>query len=252
MGKPCTDKMMDCDAYRLLITGYIDEELSEQEMHTLKAHLQTCEDCLTYLKRAEGMKTALKRYTLCQNMPEVPANFARNVSEQLQEMFEEERMSLGARLRTAYRGFVLDVVERWVSSLKTRPFVWTTSVSCLLLFVAGAMFLNVFRFSSMQEFVQVGKETEQLVAVAPQPMIRFEDDETMLEDMDDSRFATETSTEPVPDDQFAAEPFIRVAQNGIESVEDYVYSHVIEVYQEPFVDDLVFVGYVQNAFIEQP
>ncbi len=45
-------------------------------------------------------------------------------------------------------------------------------------------------------------------------------------------------------------PFIRVASHHTPSVEDYVYSHVVEVYQTHFMDDAVFVGYVHDVFTQ--
>lgn len=240
---------MNCDAYRLLITGYIDGELSDHEMHTLKAHLQTCEECLADLKRAEAMKTVFKRYTLLQNAPEVPVGFARNITDQVQEMVEEERIPLTARIKTAYRAFVLDLVDRWVNSLRTRPFAWTTLASCLVLVVAGVMFFNAFHFSFMQqsvEFVEVTPETVDRVAQLTSP--------TSEKLSPDLQIEIVPGEETIATDEeyviFAEEPFIRMAQNDTESVENYIYSHVTEVYQDQFVDDAVFVGYVQNAFTE--
>jgi anti-sigma factor RsiW len=116
---------MDCEAYRILISGYIDGELSEQEMQMLKVHLQTCEACAGYLQKLESMQTALKRYTLFQDMPEIPSNFAGRVTEQLQDIIEEKQSSFGNTLRTRYRTWVIELAERWAGSLKTRPFAWT-------------------------------------------------------------------------------------------------------------------------------
>ncbi len=223
---------MDCDAYRLLITGYVDGELSDQEMHSLKTHLETCEECLAYLKCTEAMRTSLKRYTFLKTVPpEIPINFAWNITEQLQGMREEEQLSLAARIRIAYHAFVLDIVERWVSSLRTRPFAWTTLVTGLLLVVAGVIALNMFPFSSTPD---------PQIAMAPhtKPLSANENPDQFV------------VVAPESESGFAEEPFIRMAQTDTESVEDYIYSHVTEVYQDRFVDDAVFVEYVQNAFME--
>ena len=50
--------------------------------------------------------------------------------------------------------------------------------------------------------------------------------------------------------KFAESPFVRVAQSDTSPVEDYVYSHILEGYPDHIIDNVVFVGYVQNAFIE--
>jgi hypothetical protein len=46
------------------------------------------------------------------------------------------------------------------------------------------------------------------------------------------------------------ESFLNVEKDESVSVEDYVYSHVITVSQDQFIDDALFVGYVQDAVYE--
>jgi hypothetical protein len=88
----------------------------------------------------------------------------------------------------------------------------------------------------------------------------FEAEEGSLETDVSSQYALNASKAVSPEEteetmeniiEVADEPFILVAHNDeAEPVEDYVYSHVIEAYQGHFVDDVMFVGYVQDAFIE--
>jgi hypothetical protein len=47
--------------------------------------------------------------------------------------------------------------------------------------------------------------------------------------------------------QVDEESFLQFAKSESTPVEDYVYSHVITVSQDQFIDDAVFVGYVQDA-----
>jgi anti-sigma factor RsiW len=136
---------MDCNAYHVLMTGYIDGELSGDEMQMLKTHLQTCEACLTYLKHLETLETLLKRYHLFQEISDVPADFAHNMSVKLQEVIARERIPLGAKLKEQYRGLVLGIVERWANSLRTRPLTWVTSVSFLVVCIAGIVFVDIFQ-----------------------------------------------------------------------------------------------------------
>jgi hypothetical protein len=293
---------MDCNAYRILITGYIDEELSHDEMQTLKTHLQTCKSCYAYLIRAEAMKTVLKRCRLLQEVPEVPQEFAHNISAILQETTTKEKISLGAKVSTKYRELVLGIVDKWRSSLKTRPFAWMTSVSFCVLLLAGVVFVDVFRTVyeensgqsakiSPKPVMQIAQKNRgfnersplQPPAVALDSEKRSETEGQEIFDNEPIRFAEEIPLEPtilsrqqdkrmpaeeanqldlletsgdqVLEDmdvlQFDEVSFKRVVAKGVDaSVEGYVYSHVIEVSQELFIDDAVFVGYVQNASFE--
>jgi hypothetical protein len=237
---------MNCEAYRILINGYIDQELSDRELQMLKAHLQTCERCLCYLKQMETLQTTLNRYALFQDVPEVSADFAHKVTAQLQEVLEKEHVSLGNRLRTRYRNFVLNIVEKWANSLKTRPFAWTTTMSCFLVLVVGLLFFEVFQRSYQENSIR-------FEAVAPEAVTQVAQNDS-LSKKQEVALLVETSQGQLPDTiefvDVGEEPFVRVARNDTGLVEDYVYSHVIEVYQDQLVDDAVFVGYVQDAFIQ--
>jgi hypothetical protein len=262
-------KIMNCDAYRILISGYIDNELSDDEMQSLKAHLPTCEACLLHLKQMEAMQTRLKRYTLFQDLPETSPNFARKITDQLEKALQEEQLSIAARLRNKYRSFVFNIIELWVNSLQTRPFTWTTSVSCLLVLVMGLAFFDVSQRISLRQSPQFEAEVPTSQSVIPiaqqdeQQQIRSQEVAESKESFPVVNVGSEPSiSAPIleaQDDQFvemvevvkvAEEPFVRIAHNESSSVDDYVYSHVIEVYQDQFVDDAVFVGYVQNTILQ--
>jgi hypothetical protein len=242
---------MNCDAYHILITGYIDEELSEDELQRLKTHLNTCETCLQYLQRQEMMHTAFKRYSLIQEVPEVPKNFASKVTEQLQGiLLEEQSVSFWEKLQQRSQSLVLNLVERWASSLKTRPFAWTVSMSCFLALFVGLLSFEVYQRSfqpvSMPRMAEapesspfVVDQNDSLVGVDPESLIRFEET---------GDFSAAPEFIEVADED--GQPIFHVAQNGAGTVEDYVYSHVIEVYQDRLVDDVMFVGYMQDVFIQ--
>jgi anti-sigma factor RsiW len=51
--------MSECSKYNLLISAYIDGELSEAEAEELKQHLDTCKDCRAYLKMLEAVSKQL-------------------------------------------------------------------------------------------------------------------------------------------------------------------------------------------------
>jgi len=312
---------MDCNAYRILITGYLDGELSDDEVQMLKTHLQTCGSCLTYLKRMETMETVLKRYTLLQEVPEVPQDFAHNISAILQGITEKKKLSLAAKMRQKYREFVLDIVEKWVGSLRTRPFAWMASASFLVVLIAAVVSVNIFETVyekkplqypgvSPEPVIQVAQKEKspverksiQFPAVAPEPEKRAETDIQAIDggepieyvdvdvppvstfrapkpgrtfkkedekspviepsrdgSIDDESVVIEALRDRSMDDEpveVAEEAFIRftknegVAKNENVSVEGYVYSHIIEVSQDQFIDDAMFVGYVQDTLFE--
>ncbi len=290
---------MDCNAYRILITGYIDGELSDDEMQMLKTHLQTCKSCFAYLIRAEAMKTVLKRCRLLQEVPEVPPNFARNISVLLREAAKKEKFPFSVKLRAKYREFVLSIIERWVSSLKTRPFAWMTSISLLVILIAGVVFIDILRTIYQERSIQSGKapptavmrvaqkseapggeESFQFPEAAPELEKREESyTQIVVEDepiryieiipesttLDEKRElgslkegtskqspVIEASRDRLKEDTKVIEvdedSFVRSVKSDGVSVEGYVYSHVIEVSQDQFIVDAVFVGYVQDAF----
>ncbi|MBD3308759.1 hypothetical protein GF339_20285 [candidate division KSB3 bacterium] len=287
---------MKCDAYHILISGYLDGELAEHETQMLKEHLQTCEACVAYLKRLETMKASVKRYALCQQVPEVPAHFARNITAQLQDLVQATPTPLSARLKTAYRSCVLHVIDRWVASLKARPFAWATAVSCALVALVGVGVVSVVEVSSPPPSVPTEPRSPQTMVSAPspsesrqaeppapqlemkpemkmvaRPQIRVAQEESPQVSVrspdaglkeqavapppgqadtaaDMIEIAAEQFSEELDHIEFADEPFIQVARNDSDSVKDYIYSHVIEMYQDQFLDDTVFVGYVQSAF----
>src|SRR4030042_6199771 len=136
---------MDCNAYRIFISGYIDGELADDEMHMLKGHLQTCEACLSYLHRLEHIEIALKRYNLLQEFPGIPPDFAQNVSRKLQTVLAREKQAVGSELQRTFRERVAAMTEKWGNRLSIRPINWATVVSVLLVGIAGAIGFNVFR-----------------------------------------------------------------------------------------------------------
>lgn len=166
---------MECNEYRIFITGYIDGELSEEETRQLKAHLLTCKACVAYLTRAEAMKTVLKRCVLLQSTPDVPPHFARNVSALLHAEQKAKQRSIIIRLTQQYRNLVLDAVEKWTASLRTRPFAWMTSVVGILIVAVSLASVNLVRslsqphVSSQPSHVVAKLESQPAPASVPLP-----------------------------------------------------------------------------------
>lgn len=265
--------MMNCEAFRILISGYLDEELSEQEVQLLKAHLQGCESCVSYLQHQEALKNALKHYTLFQESLEVPSDFAKKVVIKLQETLRPQRSPLAARIKRAYHHFVFGFVDSWINSLKTRPFTWATVVSCMFVLMVGLVSFKVVQQMSWREqariqtfgveppspvpapsaLSKVSQTSRALQGVSSPEQVNFESQEVFqaieltLETRNMAQEVEESNGLIVEEED---SPFIRVASHQALTVEDYVYSHVVEVYQTHFVDDAVFVGYVHGVFTQ--
>ncbi len=219
---------MKCDAYRILITEYIDEVLSENEHRMLKQHLRSCESCLHHLQRQEALRTTLKRYTFLQEPPVVPSDFAQKVTAQLHaetaSVFQPERVT--QRIRQG----VLRFVEAWSINLKANPFAWTAAVSCAMMFVVGLLAFNMFYSPAAHQPVRF--EAKAFVEPLPNAISDAENPSVF-----EIGFVEEQSS-LVP------------AQAQTTAFEGYVYSHVLGGYQDRLIDDIMFVGYAQDAVIQ--
>ncbi len=246
--------IMECTVYRILITGYIDNELSDDEMHQLKSHLQTCGGCVAHLRKMERMQTVLKRYHLVQEVPETSRNFARNISRILQETTPaESRPAFLERVVSRYRAFVRRLVERWIASLRARPVTWVTSVSCLLILMAGVVFMDMTHTIQQPPRYALLLPDQNPIATAPQPV-------TITEYRDDRQNRPEASPileAAVEDDaglpdfiQFSDEAVVQIAKTHSEPVASYVYSHIVEASQEQLLDNAMFASYVQDALFQ--
>ena len=226
---------MKCEAYRILITGYIDNALSENETRMLKQHLGTCEPCLQHLQRQEVLRTTLKRYTFLQEPPVVPSNFAQTVTAQLESLHPESVPVFQPNgLKHRIRQGVLRFADAWSVSLNARPFAWTAAVSCVAVLLVGIAALNVFYTPSTNNQmarVETKAPAEQAVS---QVAISDTDSSSLFE----VGFIEEQQSLPVS---------VQAQQPPLKG---YVYSHVVGGYQDRLIDDIMFVGYAQDAVIQ--
>lgn len=268
---------MDCESSRILIAGYIDEELSDEETRALKNHLQTCEGCLVHLQRMQAMHTVLKRYTFLQDAPAVPVNFARNITAQLQKAAVKQPPPLLAVLQRKYWAAVFQIVAWWRRSLRARPMIWTAAASLLLIVTTGIVFMNIVRLPSQPGSVPltVQSETPHPALIADEALPNEQDEPIQFsgelaaaadapEAVEIVSFAESDESLPVVDSseetRSAFPEFIevsgesstvRTARNSSASVvKEYVYSHIFEALQGQFVDDMVFAGYVQDVSLK--
>jgi len=235
---------MECTVYRILITGYIDNELSDDEMQQLKTHLHTCEDCVAHLHKMEQIKTAFKHYHLIQELPEVSPNFTRNISRTIQGTIPaESRPSFLLKWFHTYQSFVFRFVETWISSLRAHPGTWVTSASCLVVLMAGLVFVDMTQTMSIQQpssyITRPSADQESVAVLTPNKGLPLTPPTIPREEEVNSGLPEFI--------QFSDEPVIHVAKTNPEPVQNYVYSHVLEAAQEQFLDSAVFAGYVQDV-----
>lgn len=227
---------MTCDAYRILITGYIDDELSEADMAALKAHLRACEPCVQHLKRQEALRITLKRYAFIQDAPVVPTSFAQSVTARLQAARAEEQPALRLHWtpRAAWQG-ATDIVSVWGERLKIHSVRWAAA-TCSLALLAGLASFMLLSDSP-------NKQAARLQAKAEATPIALEQPNT-------------ASNAAAPASEAVAFGFVEDASE-VPSVQKqpstgggYVYSHVVGGYQDRLVDDAMFVTYTQDAFLQ--
>jgi hypothetical protein len=251
---------MECTASRILITGYIDNELSGDEIQQLKTHLATCEECVAYLQKMEQVKTVFKRYHLLQEIPAGSPDFARAVTQSIQATITSEpQPSILMTWLQTYRAFVLRFVDSWISSLRARPVTWVTSVSCLMIFLLGPLFVDITRtlpFQPSASFVAVAP-TEQAVTDSniQQPALKGREAEPspastpFILAFEDN--AGDDEGQGIPEFiQFSEDAVVHVAKTNTAAVNRYVYSHVLEAAQGQLLDSAVFAGYVQDALFQ--
>ena len=225
---------MNCDAYRILISGYIDEELSDSESQRLKAHLKECAACLQHFQQQEKVQAALKRYSFIHDAPEVPVNFASKITQQIEdELQQAPAPSFTERLKDRFRARVLNFVEAWIGSLKVRPFAWTASASCFFVLFA-ALVMNEMYHQTPQHLAQQTSsisETASLDEMSTESLIQFEDTDLAEQghELDGSNF------------------IVMAERAKSDPMQDYVYSHVVEAYQDRLSEDAMLIGYVQGA-----
>jgi anti-sigma factor RsiW len=87
--------MADCKEYELMISSYVDGELSEKETEALLAHLDSCASCRALLSVYRNISEAAG-----ESMLEVPDGFSASIMKKVKEMPAEPTLiSLPARLR---------------------------------------------------------------------------------------------------------------------------------------------------------
>jgi predicted anti-sigma-YlaC factor YlaD len=89
---------MTCDRYQQMVSAFIDDELSPEDVRPLFAHLGTCDACWTYYRRLECLHAEM------QNTPDAAAHA---ISDQ---PAQKHRTSYATVALGGYLAFVIGVL----------------------------------------------------------------------------------------------------------------------------------------------
>ena len=236
---------MTCDAYRILITGYIDDELSETDMAALKAHLRACKPCVQHLERQEALRITLKRYAFMQDAPVMPTSFAQSVTARLQAARAEEQPArrLHWTPRAAWQG-ATEMVSVWGERLKIHPVRWAAA-TCSLALLAGLASFMLLNDSPSKQAAQLQAKAEATPTALEQPR-----------HLSSAPQPNTASDAAASDAEAVAFGFVEDASEVLSVQKQpsngggYIYSHVVGGYQDRLADDAMFVTYTQDEFLQ--
>ena len=280
---------MNCANYRMLMSAYIDHELSDEEAYALKTHLQSCAACVGHLQKMERLHTAFQRYTLVQEQPAVPSAFAQHVMARIQATVTVPP-SWQRRAAARGRAFVIAFTAHWAHSLTRQPLAWTAACAGVCLFAAGVLLTDVatrlnaptapemqanviapspqaqgvdtlvksaktvqLALASQADEQMEGDVFEATEALNGNSLIRIAKHVAGLADVEEAASAAFVDSEAELQDgspraSANRENVIRQdarQKNG--NLQEYIYSHILESYQDYAMDDVMFVGYAQDA-----
>ena len=98
---------MNCERYHLLITGYLDGELSPDEQTELLAHLELCSSCEEELRQHRKLKEITGRMQFKEPEDRVWEYYWANVYNRLERRAAWILLSLGGVLLLSYATYLL-------------------------------------------------------------------------------------------------------------------------------------------------
>jgi anti-sigma factor RsiW len=104
---------MSCEDYQELLTGYIDNELSDQQRQRLDGHLRTCQTCTRELEQLTAMKEELAMLKFKEPSDAELQRYWSSIYNRLERGVGWILFSLGAIVALCYGGVKL--VEEMIS-----------------------------------------------------------------------------------------------------------------------------------------
>ena len=132
---------MSCEDYTYLMSGYIDDELSDDQRKRLESHLNTCQACAQGLKEFTAVKEELAMLKFKEPSDAELQRYWSSVYNRLERGVAWILFSLGAIIALCYGGVKL--VEQMISDPEVSLGLKVAVIS--LIFGAVILFVSLLR-----------------------------------------------------------------------------------------------------------
>jgi predicted anti-sigma-YlaC factor YlaD len=132
---------MNCDEFRPLITGYLDDELSPKDRNRLEEHISACEACAQVLAELTELKEELSMLSFEEPSDAELERYWRSIYNRLERGVGWVLFSVGAILLLCYGAFKL--IEEVVKDPSVAAVIKVGVVA--LLFGTAILFVSLLR-----------------------------------------------------------------------------------------------------------
>jgi predicted anti-sigma-YlaC factor YlaD len=132
---------MACEDYKDLMMGYLDEELSAEQIRSFEEHLTTCKQCSSQLQEFRQLKAITDQMTLIEPEDRLWQQYWDGIYNRVERGIGWIIFSVAAILLTIYGGF------KAIEDLITDPTVGLLLKIAMLALLAGLaiLFVSVLR-----------------------------------------------------------------------------------------------------------
>ena len=96
---------MACEDYKDLMMGYLDDELSAEQIHRFEEHLKTCKECTAQLQEFRQLKAITDQMTLIEPEDRLWQQYWDGIYNRVERSIGWIIFSVAAILLTIYGGF---------------------------------------------------------------------------------------------------------------------------------------------------
>lgn len=132
---------MACEDYKDLMMGYLDEELSAEQIRRFEEHLRTCKQCNSQLQEFRQLKAITDQMTLIEPEDRLWQQYWDGIYNRVERSIGWIIFSVAAILLTIYGGF------KAIEALITDPTVGLLLKAAMLALLLGLaiLFVSVLR-----------------------------------------------------------------------------------------------------------
>ena len=132
---------MACEDYKDLMMGYLDEELSAEQIRQFEEHLRTCKQCSSQLQEFRQLKAITDQMTLIEPEDRLWQQYWDGIYNRVERGIGWIFFSVAAILLTIYGGF------KAIEALITDPTVGLLLKAAMLALLVGLaiLFVSVLR-----------------------------------------------------------------------------------------------------------